>query len=108
MTAVVEFYLDANSTWDYWKLIEHLRTLLEMGETFGSLVRDLYSKTQHLKEIEDQFIDELQILSRKVLSVHLEWKVKVNKDLKTQFAFQLHDPYLSAMVGIYLKRKEIQ
>ena len=39
----VEFYLDANSTWNYKVLIEHLRTSLVMGESFSSLVGDLYS-----------------------------------------------------------------
>ena len=44
-----------------------------------------------------------QVLSKKVLSVHPEWKAEVNKALKTQFAFRLHDPYLVAMAHNFLR-----
>ena len=98
----VEFYLDTNSTWSYKALIEHLRTSFETGESFSSLVGDFYSRSQHNKETEDQFADELQVLSRKVLSIQPEWRAEVNEALKTQFAFRLHDPYLAAMARNFL------
>ena len=84
---VVEFYLDTNSTWNYKILIEHLRASFEMGKSFSSLVCDFYSQRQCNEETEDQFTDELQLLSRKVLSICPEWKAEVNETLKTQFAF---------------------
>ena len=93
----VEFYLDTNSTWSYKASIEHLRTSFETGESFSSLVGDFYSRSQCNKETEDQFAYELQVLSRKVLSIRPEWRAEVNEALKTQFAFRLHDPYLAAM-----------
>ena len=37
------------------------------------------------------------MFSRKVLSICLEWKAKVNEALRTLLAFQLCDPYLSAV-----------
>ena len=42
----VEFYLDINSTWKYYKLIEHLQTSFKSGKTFSSLVGDFYSHIQ--------------------------------------------------------------
>ena len=99
----MEFYLDTNSTWNYKALIEHLQTSFHTGESFSSLVGDFYSQSQHNKETEDQFADELQVLSRKVLSICPEWKAEVNEALKTQFTFRLHDPYLVAMVHNFLK-----
>ena len=99
----MEFYLDTNSTSNYKALIKHLRTPFEMVESFSSLVGDFCGKSQCNKETEDQFADELQILSRKVLSIHLEWKAEVNEALKTQFALRLHDPYLVAMAHNFLK-----
>ena len=81
VNGVVEFYLDTNSTWNYKALKEHLQTSFEMGKCFSSL----------------------QILSRKVPSIHPEWKAEVNKVLKTQFSFQLCDPYLAAMAHNFLK-----
>ena len=42
----VEFYLDINDQWSYSRLIEHLRTLFESGETFSSLLGDFYVRCQ--------------------------------------------------------------
>ena len=42
-------------------------------------------------------------MSRKVLSIHPEWKAEVNEALKTQFAFGLHDPSIVAMAHNFLK-----
>ena len=64
---------------------------------------DFYSRSQHNKETEHQFANELQVLSRKVLSIRPEWRAEVNEALKTQFAFRLHDPYLAAMARNFLK-----
>ena len=83
--------------------MEHLRTSLEMGDSFSSLVGDFYSQSQCKKQTEDQFADELQIWSRKVLSIFPEWKAEVNDALKTQFPFRLCDPYLVAMGHNFLK-----
>ena len=88
----VEFYLDTKSAWKYKGLKEHLRTSLESGETFSSLVSDFYSHMQCLRETEDQFAKELQILSWKVISIRPEMKDEVN-----DHAFQLHDSYLSVI-----------
>ena len=41
-------------------------------------------------ETKDQLLDELQILSLKVISVRPSRKDEVNEALKTQFAFCLH------------------
>ena len=82
----VEFYLNMNDQWSYYRLIEHLRTSFESGETFSSLLGDFYVRCQKPKETEDQFADELQVLARKVISVCPEWKSQVNEVLKTQFA----------------------
>ena len=64
---------------------------------------DFYSGSQCSKETEDLFADELQILSRKVLNIHQEWKAEVNKALKTQFAFLFGDLYHAAMAHNFLK-----
>ena len=65
----VEFYLDTNSTWKYYKLIEHLCSSFESCTTFSSLVGDFYSCIQQPREMEDQFTNELQILGQKVISI---------------------------------------
>ena len=42
-----------------------------------------YIQSQCNKETEDQFTDELQILSRKLLGIYSEWKAEVSEALKT-------------------------
>ena len=100
---VVYLYLNTNSTWDYEELIRHIRTLFESGKTLSLLVIDFYSKIQWPWETEDKFANELHILSWKVICMRPSWKDKVDEALKTQFVFQLHDPYLAAMAHNYLK-----
>ena len=82
---LVEFHLDTISTWNYEEFIRHLRTLFESGKIFSSLVGDFYSRVQWPWETEDQFANELQILSWKVISMRPSWKHEVNKAFKTQF-----------------------
>ena len=94
---VIEFYLETNFTWNYHKLIEHLRMSFKMGETLSSVVGNFYSQTEHHKETEDQVIDQLQFFSRKVLSIHPEWKPEVNEALKlnspSNFMIHIDQPW---------------
>ena len=100
---VAEFYLDTNSTWRFTELLEHLRLSFEMDKSFSLLVGDFYNWSQHHKETEGQFKDELQVLSRKLFSVCPEWKAEVNEALKTPLAFWLCDSYLATMAHNFLK-----
>ena len=79
---MVESYLDTNSTWDYEELIGYLKTLFESGKTFSSLVCNFYNQVQWPWETEGQFVNELQILSWKVISVRPTWKDEVDEALK--------------------------
>ena len=87
----VEFYLDTNDKWSYSRLIEHLRTSSQSGETFSSLPCDFYARCQKPRETNDQFTDELWVLAREVISVCPDWKSQVNEALKMQFTHRLFD-----------------
>ena len=67
----VEFYLNMNDQWMYSKLIKHVRMSCESAETFSSLFSDFYARCQKPKETKDQFEDELQVLARQIITVHL-------------------------------------
>ena len=99
----VKFYLNTNKEWNYVSLIEHLRTSFKSRETFSSLLGDFYGWYQKCKETEDQFTNELQILGWKVISVYPDWKARVDKLLKTQFAHSPQDQYFAAMAIKLLK-----
>ena len=84
-------FISTQMTRSYSKLIEHLRMSFESGETFSSLLSHFYARCQKPKETEDQFVDELQVLVRKIISVCPKWRSQVNEALKTKFAHRLQD-----------------
>ena len=47
----VEYYLNMNDWWSYAGLIEHLRTSFELGETYSSLLSDLYARCQNQRKL---------------------------------------------------------
>ena len=73
-------------------MIEHLRMSFESRETFSSLLGDFYARCQKPKVTEDQFLDELKVLSRKVISVCPKWKTQVNEVLKNLFWSLVMEP----------------
>ena len=87
-----------NNQWNYAGLIEHLRMLFKSGKTFSCLLGDFYASCQKPNETENQFVDELQVLASKVISVCPEWKSQVNEALKTHLTHQLWDQYFAAAV----------
>ena len=49
----VRFYLDMNKEGSYSRLVIHLRTLLESGEMFNSILSKFYGQYKKPKETED-------------------------------------------------------
>ena len=94
----VEFYMgmitDDQQTFD--ALVNHLKNALQFGETMSKLISDFYG--QHQKnELEDVFVDELQILVRKIIAHKPSFRAEANEQLKHQYAHKLHDQYYAAI-----------
>ena len=65
----VEYQLDLNGAeMSYKDLLEHLNLTFVGGEDESTLMADFYSHTQKVKESEECFADELQVLAQKVIS----------------------------------------
>ena len=65
----VKYQLDLNSAeMSYKDLLEHLNLTFVGGEDESTLMADFYSRTQKVKELEESFADELQVLAWKVIS----------------------------------------
>ena len=78
-------------------LIDHLTATFQSSETEIFLIGDFYNCTQKLKESEDAFADELQILGRKIIARKAEFCFKANESLKYQYAHNLRDQYFGAI-----------
>ena len=61
------------------------------GEDESTLMTDFYSHTQKVKESEEAFVDELQVLAWKVINKRPNFRQEFNSMLKNQYSNQLYD-----------------
>ena len=49
-------------------LVNHLKSVFQSVETNSKLISDFYGKQQRKNELQDVFVDDLQILVRKIIA----------------------------------------
>ena len=95
----VEFYMGMNvddqQTFD--GLVNHPKNTFQLGETVSKLISDFYGCHQKKNESEDVFVDDLQILVRKIIAHKPSFRAETNEQLKHQYAHKLHDQYYTAI-----------
>ena len=65
----VEFQLDlCGGDIPYKELLEHLSMAFQGGDDEANVHAEFYSHAQKLRESEEAFVDELQLLTQKVIS----------------------------------------
>ena len=91
----VEYYLGPTPEEEqsFQGLIDHLSLAFQSWETVSSLIADFYNGSQKIRETEDAFADELQVLVQKIVARKPEFIGEANQGLKHQFAQNLRDPY---------------
>ena len=95
----VKYQLDLNGAkMSYKDLLEHLNLTFMGGEDESTLMADFYSHTQKVKELEEPFADELQVLAQKVISKKPNFQQGLDSALKNQYANQLYDHHSAAIV----------
>ena len=88
----VEFQLDlCGGNITYQNLPRHLSIAFQGGDDEADLLAEFYSHGQKLKESEEAFADELQILAHKVIIKKPDFRVNLNTTLKQRYASQLYD-----------------
>ena len=94
----VEFYMglitDDQQTFN--GQVNHLKNAFQLGETMSKLISDFYSHHQKRNELEDVFVDDLQILVRKSIAREPSFRAEANEQLKHQYAHKLHNQYYTA------------
>ena len=88
----VEFQLDlCSGKITYQNLLRHLSIAFQGGDDEANLLAEFYSHGQKIKESEEAFADELQILARKVIIKKPDFRVNLDTTLKQRYASQLLD-----------------
>ena len=88
----VEFQLDlCGGVISYQNLLKHLSVAFQGGDDEANLLAEFYSRAQKVKESEEAFADELQILARKVIIKKPDFRVNLDTTLKQPYASQLLD-----------------
>ena len=75
----------------YQDLLKHLSITFQGGDDEANLLAEFYSHAQKVKELEEAFADELQILARKVIIKKPDFRVNLDTTLKQRYASQLLD-----------------
>ena len=91
----VEYYLGLmpEEEQSFQGLIDHLSLAFQSCKTVSSLIADFYNQSQKIPETEDAFVDELEVLVKKIVAQKPEFISEANQALKHQFAQNLRDPY---------------
>ena len=88
----VKFQLDlCGGIITYEDLLKHLSVAFQGGNDEASLLAEFYSRVQKMKETEEAFADELQILACKVIVKKPDFRVNLDSTLKQRYASQLLD-----------------
>ena len=104
----VEFYMgmivDDQQSFD--GLVNNLKHAFQLGETMSELISDFYGHHQRKNESEDAFVDDLQILVRKIIACKPSFRAETNEQLKNQYAHKLHDQYYAAIAYSVLQTSD--
>ena len=72
-------------------LLKHLSVAFQGGHDEASILAEFYSCSQKPKEMEENFIDELQLLPHKVITKKPDFWEDLDATLKQHYANQLYD-----------------
>ena len=104
----VEFYMSmiADDQQSFDGLVNHLKHAFQLSETVSELISDFYGHHQRNNESEDAFVDDLQILVRKIIARKPSFRAEENEQLKNQYAHKLHDQYYAAIAHSVLQTSD--
>ena len=101
----VEYQLDiCGGIITYQDLLKHLSVAFQGGDEEANLIAEFYSRGQKTKETEEAFADELQILTRKVMTRKPNFHHDLDSTLKQRYASQLADKHSASIAKTLLKQ----
>ena len=76
---------------DYHELPKHLSVTFQGGEDEANILMEFYSQAQKPKDSKETFVDELQLLTHKVISKRPAFREGLDTTLKQCYVNQLYD-----------------
>ena len=101
----VDFYLDMNPNPTIEGVLEHLISAFSSGEDESSIKSEFYSRKQLAHESEDDYVEVLQILARKIMIANPAFQAECNGTLIHQFANGLRDEIIRPLAKDLVNRK---
>ena len=87
-------------------LVYHLKNAFQWGETVSELISNFYGWQQQENELEDVFVDDLQILVGKIIACKPSFRAEANEQLKHQCTLKLHDQCYAAIACSVLQTSD--
>ena len=101
----VDFYLDMTPNPTIEGVLDHLISAFSSGEDESSIKSEFYSRKQLAHESEDDYVEILQILARKIMIVNPAFQAECNGVLIHQFANGLRDDIICLLAKDLVNRK---
>ena len=101
----VNFYFDMTPHPTIEGVLDHLISAFSSGEDESSIKSEFYSCKQLARESEDDYVEILQILARKIMIVNPSFQAECNGVLIHQFANGLHDDIIRPLAKDLVNKK---
>ena len=101
----VDFYLDMTPNPTTEGVLDHLVSAFSSGEDESSIKSEFYSRKQLARESEDDYVEILQILTRKIMIANPAFQAECNSALIHQFTNGLCDEIIRPLAKDLVNRK---
>ena len=101
----VNFYLDMTPNPTTEGVLDHLVSAFSSGEDESSIKSEFYSRKQLARESEDDYVEILQILTRKIMIANPAFQAECNGALIHQFTNGLCDDIIRPLAKDLVNRK---
>ena len=101
----VDFYIDMTPNPTTEGVLDHLVSAFSSGKDESSIKSEFYSRKQLARESEDDYMEILQILARKIMITNPVFQAECNSALIHQFANGLCDEIIRLLAKDLVNRK---
>ena len=101
----VDFFMDLNPVPTIEGVLDHLIAAFSTGEDESAIKLEFYSHKQLSRETEDDYVEVLQLLARKILIINPGFQTEFNGALVHQFVNGIRDDIICPLAKDLVSRK---
>ena len=101
----VDFFMDINPEPTIEGVLDHLTAAFSTAEDESAIKSEFYSRRQLSRETEDDYVEVLQLLARKILIINPGFQTECNSALVYQFANGICDDIIRPLAKDLVSRK---